>query len=194
MRIISCAHALLPLLLAAAACGGATGDDVTGDDDDTQVDAAPPSSFMFDAMCTRIASDVAACAAVDHATCLTAFQRGAERGCAGWLDDLQTWVLDHQPAYQCTNLPGLGLVPTIVPSAPENAQIGDACTGAVASDRCYSIACDGSLDCPSGWGCNDATGHCFDNSARCAGMPCIGSLDCPSGETCNSAQGVCIIN
>jgi hypothetical protein len=193
MRISSLSLTLPLCFLLAAACGNSGGaDDNPGDDDDT-VDAAPPS-FMFDAMCTQIAADVAACATVDHATCVTVFQRGADRGCSGWLDDLQTWVLDHHPAYQCMNVPGLGVVPAISGAAPEDAQIGDACTGAVAKDACYSIACDGSLDCPSGWGCNDATGHCFDNGATCAGMPCHGSLDCPSGETCNGAQGVCIRN
>jgi len=192
MRISSLSLSFGSLLfLLAAACGSPGADDDDSGDDDTGPDAAVVT-FQFEAICQQIATDVAACASVDRATCVTAFQRGAARGCSGWLDDLQTWVLDHRPAYQCVTIPGLGTVPTIVGSAPEDAQIGDACTGAVAKDACYSIACDGSLDCPTGWGCNDATGHCFDNSATCAGMPCDGSLDCPTGETCNGAHGVCI--
>jgi len=172
------------------ACGSPGGES----DDDSPPDAQVGVAFDFERMCTRIATDVSACASVDHVTCVTAFQLAAGRGCAPWLDDLETWIVTHQPAYECLFLPGLGLVPTIAGTAPEAAQIGDACTASLSNDSCYAISCNSSLDCPTGYSCNDATGHCFDSSATCTGAPCAASLDCPTGETCNSAAGVCIRN
>jgi hypothetical protein len=85
---------------------------------------------------------------------------------------------------------------TVLPScnADLEAALGMYCLVKLGDPRCASIACDDSLDCPSGSSCNDATGKCFSQSANCVGLPCESSLDCPQGEICNSAEHACIKN
>lgn len=75
-----------------------------------------------------------------------------------------------------------------------SAALGMYCLVKLGDPSCASIACQGSLDCPSGSSCNQVTHQCFSNAANCIGLPCDGSLDCPSGETCNQAEHACIHN
>jgi hypothetical protein len=71
--------------------------------------------------------------------------------------------------------------------------IGMYCLIKLGDPSCASISCTGSLDCPTGSSCNQATHQCFSDSANCVGLPCNGSLDCPTGETCNQAEHACIM-
>lgn len=73
-----------------------------------------------------------------------------------------------------------------------SAALGMYCLVKLGAPVCASIACNGSLDCPSGSSCNQVTKQCFSNQADCIGLPCGGSLDCPSGETCDTAVHKCI--
>jgi len=73
-----------------------------------------------------------------------------------------------------------------------DAALGIFCLVKLGDPSCASIACNGSLDCPTGASCNDVTHACFSNDANCIGLPCNGSLDCPTGETCNTAEHACI--
>lgn len=72
------------------------------------------------------------------------------------------------------------------------AALGMFCLVKLGDPSCVSIKCEGSLDCPTGASCNDATHACFSNDANCVGLPCTGSLDCPTGETCNQAEHACV--
>ena len=72
------------------------------------------------------------------------------------------------------------------------AALGMYCLVKLGDPSCAGIACQGSLDCPSGYSCNQVTHQCFSNQYDCTGLPCDGSLDCPSGETCNQAEHACI--
>ena len=69
---------------------------------------------------------------------------------------------------------------------------GSYCRAAVATQSCYGAVCTFSSDCGAGKSCNDATKHCFSQSAKCGGLPCTYSSDCPTGFTCNSAAGQCV--
>jgi hypothetical protein len=75
-----------------------------------------------------------------------------------------------------------------------DAALGMYCLVKLGEPACASIACHGSLECPSGSSCNQVTQQCFSNDADCVGLPCDGSLDCPTGETCNTAEHACIHN
>lgn len=72
------------------------------------------------------------------------------------------------------------------------AALGMYCLVKLGDPKCASISCENSLDCPTGYSCNDATGQCFSQSANCVGLPCENSLDCPTGEVCNDAEHACI--
>jgi len=175
---------------------GGSGTDIESNGDPTPKDPTVTSNFDAAKVCAKIASSVEECAssATINSACPTLFKNAAARGCDKFLAELQSWVLADAQPYQCITIPDVGTTASISSAATEMAVVADACAGAVNKSECYSIACERSLDCPSGASCNDATKHCFSTAANCAGMPCERSLDCPSGQTCNDAHGVCIRN
>lgn len=192
------------MLVCATVCLAACGNDasrrggpsVVPDAGDSSVADSGSSISMpnidADGMCAKIEASVAACVTTDHATCVTAFNTANERGCGEWLDDLETWVESSAAPYMCQSF-GSTTFPAMSPGAPQNAQIGDACTAAIVRNSCYGIACENFTDCPSGWSCNEAIGHCFDSaSTSCAGVPCNSFTDCATGDSCNEAVGICI--
>ncbi|HJL15955.1 MAG TPA: hypothetical protein RMH99_09875 [Sandaracinaceae bacterium LLY-WYZ-13_1] len=69
---------------------------------------------------------------------------------------------------------------------------GSLCRLTLADPECYATRCEHDVDCSAGYGCNDATEHCFSQSARCFAMPCEHDVDCPTGLTCSDAEGLCI--
>jgi hypothetical protein len=73
-----------------------------------------------------------------------------------------------------------------------DAALGMYCLIKLGDPKCDSVACQGSLDCPTGSACNQVTHHCFSDQANCVGLPCDGALDCPTGETCNQAEHACV--
>ncbi len=154
-------------------------------------DLAGTPAFDTAAVCSKISAQVEGCAPGFSSACPGLFSNAIARGCGAYLSGLGSFVASNASAYSCMDIPFLGTQPTLSASAPENAQVGDACAGAVNRISCYAISCATSLDCAGGSGCNDATGHCFEKDATCLGLPCQTSLDCPSGETCNDALKVC---
>lgn len=131
----------------------------------------------------------------DTSALTTVFQTGIARGCERFIDEANSCVRPSgNNGLECTSFLGVNDVQTNLPACQESFTVAGRCSAAVTDQRCYAISCGSSLDCPTGWGCNEKTGHCFEQSATCAGMPCERSLDCPTGETCNSALGVCIRN
>ena len=129
----------------------------------------------------------------DTAALTTVFQTGIARGCSHFIEQANTCVRPSgNSGLECTSFLGVNDVQTTLPACQESFTVAGRCSAAVTDQRCYAISCSSSLDCPTGWGCNDKTAHCFEQSADCGGLPCERSLDCPTGQTCNSALGVCV--
>ena len=189
---------VLVVALALSACGGLDSgvEASTGLDagQEAAADAGDPTTGLdFPKMCDRMRASLASCASSSGAQCEQVLQNAAARGCADYLDDLQSWVVSSSQPYACVTLPGLPPSPAMSAAAPEGAVVGDACAGAVNTSECYSVSCQSYRDCPSGSSCNEVTKHCYSNDAQhCAGLPCASFRDCPSGNTCNTALGVCI--
>lgn len=159
-------------------------------------DAYMPMGGSWAAECARIISSVSACttaSGLTQSTCETLLAQAQGRGCqARYMDALRAHINASPSPYACVDIPGFGLQPTISPTAPEFAVVGDACASAVSQPSCYSISCMYTTDCPgAGNVCNDETMHC--TSGSCPGLPCRYSTDCEAaGTTCNSALGVCV--
>ncbi|MBK8171186.1 MAG: hypothetical protein IPK60_12690 [Sandaracinaceae bacterium] len=168
------------------------GDEDSGAEVDSGVGA---TTIDAAAMCAKITASIGECSAVSASDCEIALNMANTRGCGAWLDDLQTWVSGTDAPYTCQTFPGIPPTATISGLAPELAQVGDACAGAIVRNDCYGISCVSWMDCPTGSTCNDATGHCLTSaSSFCAGTPCSSWMDCATGDTCNEALGICIHN
>ncbi len=184
------------LMLALVACSNGPGDDATTPDGGGGSDGS--ASSLDPADCMAFAQNAVAaltmCGGVAPpdgvATLTAACKKGIANAslCGGnpaaglacfRSPDPTDWVCQLGDAYPyCNN--------------DLDAALGMYCLVKLGDPSCASVACTGSLDCPSGSSCNDATHQCFSNQANCIGLPCHGSLDCPTGETCNQAEHACI--
>ena len=187
---ISCA-----LFLALVACDPSMGAGPGGDDSPDAPDAAMP---LDPADCAAFASNAVAAQracggplpANTEATLAAACRKGLTSAalCGG----------DPAAGLECFRSPDpsdwVCQLGAVLPSCDNDleAALGMYCLVKLGDPQCASISCDGSLDCPTGSGCNFVTHQCFSNSANCVGLPCNGSLDCPTGETCNSAEHACV--
>ncbi len=72
--------------------------------------------------------------------------------------------------------------------------LGVFCVASTNNNSCFATPCTSSLDCGTGFSCNERTGRCYNTSANCVGLPCSSSLHCPTNQTCNNAAGQCVRN
>ncbi len=186
--------AFLPLLVAVA-CTPA----MSGDDTSAMPDAPNGSNAALDpADCDAFAHNAVAA----QQQCGGGLPSGAEAtlsaACKTGVSHASLCGADPAAGLACFRAPDpsdwVCQLGTILPSCNQDidAALGMYCLVKLGDPSCASVACDGSLNCPSGASCNDVTHQCFSNSANCVGLPCNGSLDCPTGETCNSAEHACI--